>query len=205
MAIHQIMYALPSMLKTKSKFLTSTSLVLFVLVGVSNSIPIDQPNTSEQNVEAEAAPIGYIPSELLARYYGNLYNDQEQENVAKRAPQPDQVEEELFPRYVQRRSGTNGYWNLLKALEEELALEGMSKQGIEDDGATVNEVAPAGDDMHKVNKRRRRYGFWVTAINKMGSNNLKGFLGKHRNIYNIYKRAAPGVKWLPRPLLASSQ
>ena len=73
-------------------------------------------------------------SELLARYYGNLYNDQEQENVAKRAPQPDQVEEELFPRYVQRRSGTNGYWNLLKALEEELALEGMSKQGIEDDG-----------------------------------------------------------------------
>jgi len=221
MAIHQIMYALPSMLKTKSKFLTSTSLVLFVLVGVSNSIPIDQPNTSEQNVEAEAAPIGYIPSELLARYYGNLYNDQEQENVAKRAPQPDQVEEELFPRYVQRRSGTNGYWNLLKALEEELALEGMSKQGIEDDGATVNEVAPAGDDMHKVNKRRkfsyvyttnqkrcimcRRYGFWVTAINKMGSNNLKGFLGKHRNIYNIYKRGAPGVKWLPRPLLTSSQ
>jgi len=205
MAIHQIMYALPSMLKTKSKFLTSTSLVLFVLVGVSNSIPIDQPNTSEQNVEAEAAPIGYIPSELLARYYGNLYNDQEQENVAKRGPQPDQVEEELFPRYVQRRSGTNGYWNLLKALEEELALEGMSKQGIEDDGATVNEVAPAGDDMHKVNKRRRRYGFWVTAINKMGSNNLKGFLGKHRNIYNIYKRGAPGVKWLPRPLLTSSQ
>jgi len=205
MAIHQIMYALPSMLKTKTKFLTSTSLVLFVLVGVSNSIPIDQPNTSEQNVEAEAAPIGYIPSELLARYYGNLYNDQEQENVAKRAPQPDQVEEELFPRYVQRRSGTNGYWNLLKALEEELALEGMSKQGIEDDGATVNEAAPAGDDMHKVNKRRRRYGFWVTAINKMGSNNLKGFLGKHRNIYNIYKRGAPGVKWLPRPLLTSSQ
>ena len=62
MAIHQIMYALPSMLKTKSKFLTSTSLVFFVLVGVSNSIPIDQPNTSEQNVESEAAPIGYIPS-----------------------------------------------------------------------------------------------------------------------------------------------
>jgi len=205
MAIHQIMYALPSMLKTKAKFLTSTSLVFFVLVGVSNSIPIDQPNTSEQNVESEAAPIGYIPSELLARYYGNLYNDQEQENVAKRAPQPDQVEEELFPRYVQRRSGSNGYWNLLKALEEELALEGMSKQGIEDDGATVNEAAPAGDDMHKVNKRRRRYGFWVTAINKMGSNNLKGFLGKHRNIYNIYKRGAPGVKWLPRPLLTSSQ
>ena len=65
MAIHQIMYALPSMLKTKSKFLTSTSLVLFVLVGVSNSIPIDQPNTSEQNVEAEAAPIGYIPGLAL--------------------------------------------------------------------------------------------------------------------------------------------
>jgi len=197
MAIHQIM------LKTKVKFLTLTSLVFFVLLGVSNSIPLDQPAAADQNADSEG-PL-YIPEDALARYYGNPYNDQDQENVAKRAPQPDQVDEELFPRYVQRRSGTNDYWNLLKALEEELALEAMSKQGIENDGAIANEPASTGDDVHKVNKRRRRYGFWVTAINKMGGRNLKGFLGKHKNIYNIYKRGSPSGKWLPRPLVSSTQ
>jgi len=195
MAIHQIM------LKTKVKFLTLTSLVFFALLGVSNSIPLDQPTAAEQNADSEA-PV-YIPADALARYYGNPYNDQD--IVSKRAPQPDQVEEELFPRYVQRRSGANDYWNLLKALEEELALEEMSKQGTENDGAIVNEPASAGDDAHKVNKRRRRYGFWVTAINKMGGRNLKGFLGKHKNIYNIYKRGSPSGKWLPRPLVSSAQ
>jgi len=197
-------------------------------VGVSNSIPLEQPTAPEQSAEPES-PMGYIPAELMARYYGNPYNDQEEENVAKRALQPVQLEEDSFPKYVQKKdysgyertSGTNGYWNLLKALEEELALERMSKQGIQDDGSVENVAAPAGDDMHKVNKRRkfsyvyttnkkrcihcRRYGFWVTAINKMGGNHLKGFLGKHRNIYNIYKRGAPSGKWLPRSLIPSSQ
>ena len=80
----------------------------------------------------------------MARYYGKPYNDQEQENVAKRNYQTDQVQEELFPRFVQKKdySGygrvsaekAQGYWNLLKALEEELALERMSKQDMEDDG-----------------------------------------------------------------------
>jgi len=212
MAIRQIMYALPSMLQTKAKFLITTSLVFFVLVGVSNSIPLEQPTAPEQSAEPES-PMGYIPAELMARYYGNPYNDQEEENVAKRALQPVQLEEDSFPKYVQKKdysgyertSGTNGYWNLLKALEEEIALERMSKQGIQDDGSVENVAAPAGDDMHKVNKRRRRYGFWVTAINKMGGNHLKGFLGKHRNIYNIYKRGAPSGKWLPRSLIPSSQ
>jgi len=213
MAIHQIMYVLPSILQTKAKFLITTSLVFFVLVGVSNSIPVEQPvAASEQSAEPES-PMGYIPAELMARYYGNPYNDQEQENVAKRDYQTDQVQEELFPRFVQKKdySGygrvnaekAQGYWNLLKALEEELALERISKQEMEDDGVVENEAAPAGDDVHKVNKRRRRYGFWVTAINKMGGNHLKGFLGKHRNIYNIYKRGASSGKWLPRPLVSS--
>jgi len=67
-------------------------------------------------------------------------------------------------------------------------------------------LAPAGElpeepEAHSVDKRRyynrqkyfyrlprRRYGFWVTAINKMDNGHLKGFLGKHRNIYNVYKR-----------------
>lgn len=53
MAIHQIM------LKTKVKFLTLTSLVFFVLLGVSNSIPLDQPAAADQNADSEG-PL-YIP------------------------------------------------------------------------------------------------------------------------------------------------
>ena len=61
--------------------------MFFVLVGVSNSIPIDQPNTSEQNVEAEAAPIGYIPSGnsmiafFIVRYFWKLYKIQESKKL----------------------------------------------------------------------------------------------------------------------------
>lgn len=65
----------------------------------------------------------------------------------------------------------------------------------------------------------RRYGFWATAINKMDKGHLRGFLSKHKNIYNVYKRQAPGKiapwlsgirdfskrdfsgKWIPRPSL----
>ena len=54
MAIHQIM------LKTKVKFLTLTSLVFFVLLGVSNSIPLQQPTAAEENADSEA-PL-YIPA-----------------------------------------------------------------------------------------------------------------------------------------------
>ena len=62
MAIHQIMYALSSILQTKAKFLITTSLVIFVLVGVSNSIPVQQPvAASEQSAEPES-PMGYIPA-----------------------------------------------------------------------------------------------------------------------------------------------
>ena len=66
MAIRQIMYALPSMLQTKAKFLITTSLVFFVLVGVSNSIPLEQPTAPEQSAEPES-PMGYIPA-------GNTYS-----------------------------------------------------------------------------------------------------------------------------------
>jgi len=53
------------------------------------------------------------------------------------------------------------------------------------------DIQPSPSDAHSVDKRRRRYGFWVSAINKMDSGHLKGFLGKHKNIYNIYKRSQP--------------
>jgi len=117
-------------------------------------------------------------------------------------------------------SARNSYWNLLKALEEQLALEEMSRQGVDDDEPIVNEAEPE-EDVHKVNKRRkfhytyttnkkrcvmcRRYGFWATAINKMDQGHLRGFLGKHRNIYNVYKRQSPNGKWLPRPLLSMTR
>jgi len=48
---------------------------------------------------------------------------------------------------------------------------------------------PVNSDAHAVDKRRRRYGFWVSAINKMDGGHLKGFLSKHKNIYNVYKRS----------------
>jgi len=48
---------------------------------------------------------------------------------------------------------------------------------------------PVSSDAHSVDKRRRRYGFWVSAINKMDGGHLKGFLSKHKNIYNVYKRS----------------
>jgi len=71
------------------------------------------------------------------------------------------------------------------------------------------DIQPSPSDAHSVDKRHygynrnsyirkkysypccRRYGFWVSAINKMDSGHLKGFLGKHKNIYNIYKRSQP--------------
>jgi len=61
---------------------------------------------------------------------------------------------------------------------------------------------PVSSDAHSVDKRRysrskyfysplkrRRYGFCVSAINKMDGGHLKGFLSKHKNIYNVYKRS----------------
>merc|ERR1712061_678169 len=63
----------------------------------------------------------------------------------------------------------------------------------------TGELQANPSDAHSVDKRRyyysrytrlprRRYGFWVSAINKMDNGNLKSFLGNHRNIYNVYKR-----------------
>jgi len=54
---------------------------------------------------------------------------------------------------------------------------------------------PINSDAHSVDKRRRRYGFWVSAINKMDGGNLKGFLSKHKNIYNVYKRSMRSMRY----------
>lgn len=99
--------------------------------------------------------------------------------------------------------------SLLQALRVEEMAEAEEEEAEEEAEAAAAGQRPLealemgdGDEpvalpsaLHAVDKRRgnrlkrRRYGFWVTAINKMGTRNLKSFLGKHRNIYNVYKRS----------------
>jgi len=85
----------------------------------------------------------------------------------------------------------------LAAIQYELDKEEAEAADAQNAAEALAEVSPSGETQdpqtHSVDKRRgRRYGFWVTAINKMGGGNLKSFLGKHKNIYNVYKRQAMG-------------
>jgi len=201
MIIHRRMPSLVLALKSRAINWAAISVVVLAFVGFTQSNPIVSDPSDGQAAPDSIIPMGYAPPALLAGrgYYGD--SDEEATQVAKRNPHArlhEFEDESNLPSYVERRSELpeSRYWNLLKALEEELALEAMSRQGPESDEPIVNEAAPESD-AHKVNKRRRRYGFWVTAINKMGQRNLKGFLGKHKNIYNVYKRApwASRDKW----------
>jgi len=70
----------------------------------------------------------------------------------------------------------------LAAIQYEMDKEEDEAADAQNAAETLAEASPS------VDKRGRRYGFWVTAINKMGGGNLKSFLGKHKNIYNVYKR-----------------
>jgi hypothetical protein len=160
--------AIPSRASSSSSALNKFQ-YLFSLLWVLFCIYLGICCPSADQASDSEIPPGYVPTALLAKYYGNMYNDQEEANVEKRTPVLDNEEGQHIPRYIQKRthSNENRYWNLLRALEEELALEGMARQGIEDDETIANEAEPV-DDVHKVDKRRRRYGFWVTAINKMG-------------------------------------
>jgi len=84
----------------------------------------------------------------------------------------------------------------LAAIQYELDKEEAEAADAQNAAEALAEASPSGEtqdpETHSVDKRRRRYGFWVTAINKMGGGNLKSFLGKHKNIYNVYKRQAIG-------------
>jgi len=203
------MPAFTSVLKHEVRTWTATTLAILILVGFTNSNPVEPPNSVDQSSDSDVSS-GSVPEALLARYYEIPYMEQEEANVAKRNPilkqisQRDIDEDNEVPRYLERRSSSvGGYWNLLKALEEELELEAMSREPLEADEPVATEVEPQ-NDVHKVNKRRRRYGFWATAINKMDKGHLKSFMGKHRNIYNVYKRQAPNKKWItPRVRVGS--
>ena len=76
---------------------------------------------------------------LLARYYGSPYRDEDEVEAEKRTPNVEIEEGQHMPRYVQKRNypSRNDYWNYLKALEEELALEKMSRQRNDDDGKLI--------------------------------------------------------------------
>jgi len=84
----------------------------------------------------------------------------------------------------------------LAAIQYELDKEEAEAADAQNAAEALAEASPSGEiqypEAHSVDKRRRRYGFWVTAINKMGGGNLKSFLGKHKDIYNVYKRQAMG-------------
>jgi len=70
----------------------------------------------------------------------------------------------------------------LAANQYEMDKEEDEAAYAQDAAETLAEASPS------VDKRGHRYGFWATAINKMNSGHLKSFLGKHKNIYNVYKR-----------------
>lgn len=194
MIIHQKTPVLSEKFSNEIRTVTVTTLAILFLAGLTHSNPIE-PESAEDQPQEQLRP-QFIPTELIGRYYGNPYIESGSSNVAKRNPILAQLaqnpidEEKQLPRYIEKRSHYPGsYWQLLKALEEEMALEAMARG---DSGA--EEPIAAGvesqNGVHQVDKRRRRYGFWVTAINKMDNGHLKGFLGKHRNIYNVYKRQA---------------
>jgi len=195
--------ALSEMLKNEVRAFTAASLAILILAGLTHSNPIEPPSSVDQI--PEYIHPGSVPAELLGRYLGNPYMEEEASDIIqKRNPILRQItqreidEDKEFPRYLEKRSKSpGGYWNLVKALEEELALEAMARERLGAEEREANEVETP-NDVHQVNKRRRRYGFWATAINKMDGGHLRGFLAKHKNIYNVYKRAALNPKWLPR-------
>jgi len=140
--------------------------VLFLAFSSAFAVPITSEEAAELNNAAALSDYGY----------GNMYPVMD-----KRDGRPSLAD------YLR-----------LAAMQYELDKE-------EEASAQTQEVlaSPSAGELsevpeaHSVDKRRRyyynrkkctlchRYGFWVTAINKMDGNHLRGFLGKHRNIFNI--------------------
>jgi len=144
-------------------------------------------------------PVNENPQDLDRELYGSYYNGGPRQSADYVDSEAD---EEMTP--TQRRKAAYLY-ELLRAMQQEQqmaqdagdeAIVGPATGGLPVVGvpAEAAEAAAPGQqlpgDVHSVDKRRRRrYGFWVTAINKMDSGHLKGFLGRHRNIFNVkYKR-----------------
>jgi len=158
------------------------------------------------------APVNQTPQEWdsdnLANYYYDAPHPEYMDGAAVASITPAQKTKAILRLY-----------DLLRALQDEEGASDdipvpaggfpVADRGVGTAEAGDAVLGPAGD--HSVEKRRRksiysyvyrpnqplkrclgcrRYGFWVTAINKMDNGHLKGFLGKHRNIYNVYKRNA---------------
>lgn len=151
--------------------------LLFITLTSSNPVPI---NESPQDFDTAAA------AELL----GNYYNDAAHQADVNEGPA-------VSPRvaYLYELLKAAQEEELAREVDESAAASGVSGYPIAVGGNEEGDAGLAAVDArqpptgHSVEKRRRRrYGFWVTAINKMDNGHLKGFLGKHRNIYNVYKR-----------------
>ena len=85
--------------------------------------------------------------------------------MAEKRTSGQEIEEgQHMPSYVQRRSleehsARNSYWNLLKALEEQLALEQMSGQAVEDDGMLkiIYIIITQSAEITRTTRRTKRY------------------------------------------------
>jgi len=69
----------------------------------------------------------------------------------------------------------------LAALQFELDNEEAENEIAPNEGMQYDLIEPPGEipinsDAHSVDKRRRRYGFWVSAINKMGNGGKRGIV-----------------------------
>lgn len=141
-------------------------------------------------IASESAPANTLDDEELAELLSQYY---EAPVEAKRNPVYQAYRKHFVPGKrggslpnlgIYRRPTVNDYLKLA-AIEQELE-NAAAAEGVE---PVEGEPALEPEAAHSVDKRRSRYGFWVTAINKMDNNHLKGFLGQHKNVYNVYKRS----------------
>lgn len=165
--------------------MVATILTVLLFIGVTSSNPIGPAANGAEQDEQEP-----IAQDLMGRYYANPYEVEDMrlakrnEFLAQMAHDHD-VAHKRIPRYYEKRNNYPGsYWELLKALEEEAALEAPAQEEARgDDESPATGVEAPVSDGHQIDKRRRRrYGFWVTAINKMDNGHLRGFLQNHKNI-----------------------
>jgi len=131
----------------------------------------------------------------------NPINDPELETDLEEADYINDLMSSMNPEQKQAFKTNYLYPFMIQRAEEEAERGEVAAPDYEDSGRQMSSasapapppppVAAGGGPTAPLNareKRRRRYGFWITAINKMDNGHLRGFLGKHKNVYTVYKR-----------------